>query len=92
MDAQAEQIKRAAPVWIWDGHWWPAVVADATRGGELLIVRLENGVTVPVRRARLQLATRRSTVATSLDFLGARVSRVRYQRAGIVASRAKAAP
>jgi hypothetical protein len=54
MDAQAEQIKRAAPVWIWDGHWWPAVVADATRGGELLIVRLENGVTVPVRRARLQ--------------------------------------
>lgn len=34
MDAQAEQIKRAAPVWIWDGHWWPAVVADATRGGE----------------------------------------------------------
>ena len=33
MDAQAEQIKRAAPVWIWDGHWWPAVVADATRGG-----------------------------------------------------------
>jgi hypothetical protein len=54
MDAQAEQIKRAAPVWIWDGHWWPAIVADATRGGELLIVRLENGVTVPVRRGRLQ--------------------------------------
>jgi hypothetical protein len=54
MDAQAEQIKRAASVWIWDGHWWPAVVADATRGGELLIVRLENGVTVPVHQARLQ--------------------------------------
>jgi hypothetical protein len=55
MDAQqAKQIKRAAPVWVWDGHWWPAVVADAKRGDELLIVRLENGVTVPVRRARLQ--------------------------------------
>jgi hypothetical protein len=55
MDApQAKQIMRAAPVWVWDGHWWPAVVADAKRRGGLLIVRLENGVTVPVRRARLQ--------------------------------------
>jgi len=55
MDApQAKQIKRAAPVWVWDGHWWPAVVAYAKRDGGLLIVRLENGVTVPVRRARLQ--------------------------------------
>jgi hypothetical protein len=26
------QIKRAAPVWVWDGYWWPAVVADAKRG------------------------------------------------------------
>ena len=52
--SQAKQIKRAAPVWVWDGHWWPAVVDDARRGDGLLIVRLENGVTVPVRRARLQ--------------------------------------
>ena len=51
---QAKQIMRAAPVWVWDGHWWPAVVADAKRRGGLLIVRLENGVTVPVQRARLQ--------------------------------------
>ena len=51
---QAKQIMRATPVGVWDGHWWPAVVADAKRRGGLLIVRLENGVTVPVRRARLQ--------------------------------------
>ncbi len=55
MDAsQAKQIKRAAPVWVWDGGWWPAIVADAERGGEFLIVRLENGVTLPVQRSRLQ--------------------------------------
>jgi hypothetical protein len=52
MDVQAEQIKRAAPVWVWDGQWWPAVVADAKHGGGF--VRPENGVTVPVQRARLQ--------------------------------------
>ena len=54
MDAsQAKQITRAAPVWAWDGSWWPAVVAD-TRADGFLIVRLENGVTVPVPMARLQ--------------------------------------
>jgi hypothetical protein len=55
MDAsQIRQITRAAPVWVWDGNWWPAVVADAERGG-FLIVRLENGVTVPAQKASLQL-------------------------------------
>jgi hypothetical protein len=55
MDAsQAKPINRAAPVWVWDGYWWPAVVADAERGGGFLIVRLEKGITVPVERARLQ--------------------------------------
>jgi len=54
MDAsQAKHTKRAAPVWVWDGYWWPAVVADAERGGGFLIVRLENGITVPVEKARL---------------------------------------
>ena len=27
----------AAPIWVWDGHWWPGIVADARsekiRGG-----------------------------------------------------------
>jgi hypothetical protein len=54
---QAKQIEPAAPVWVWDGHWWPAIVADASakRGRGFLIVRFENGVTAPVPRARLQL-------------------------------------
>jgi len=55
MDAsQAKQIKRGAPGRVWDGNWWPTVVADAERAGRFLIVRFENGVTVPVERARLQ--------------------------------------
>jgi hypothetical protein len=55
MDAsQARQITRAAPVWVWDGYLWPAIVANAEHGGGFLMVRLENGVTVPVQRARLQ--------------------------------------
>ena len=55
MDAsQAKQIERTAPVWVWDGHWWPAVVTDAGPGGGYLIVRLGNGVTMPVPMARLQ--------------------------------------
>ena len=57
MDApQAKQIKRAAPVWVWDGHWWPAVVADTAgeRGSKFLIVRLGHGVTVPVPKERLE--------------------------------------
>jgi hypothetical protein len=54
--SQAKQITRAAPVWAWDGGWWPAVVADtiAERGGGFLIVRLEHGVTMPVPMARLR--------------------------------------
>jgi hypothetical protein len=40
---QAKQIEPAAPVWVWDGHWWPAIVADASakRGGGFLIVRFD---------------------------------------------------
>jgi hypothetical protein len=73
MDAsQVKQITRAAPVWVWDGNWWPAVVADAERGG-FLIVRLENGVTVPAQKARLQL--RDPTAPTSPDVPAARASR-----------------
>jgi hypothetical protein len=55
MDAsQAEQIKCAAPVWVWDGYWWPAVVADVEGSGGFLIVRFQNGVTVPAQKVRLQ--------------------------------------
>ena len=57
----------------------PAVVADAERGG-FLIVRLENGVTVPAQKARLQLTTRRSTAPTSPDVPAARASRAVWRR------------
>jgi hypothetical protein len=57
MDAShVRQITRAAPVWVWDGNWWPAVVADTERGG-FLIVRLENGVTVHGAPRRRQAQT-----------------------------------
>lgn len=55
MDAsRTKQIGCGDPVWVWDGGWWPATVVDPERGGGLLIVRLENGVTVPVRSTRLR--------------------------------------
>jgi hypothetical protein len=48
------QLEPATPVWVWDGNWWPAIVANADRGSEFLIVRLQNGVTVPVKKTRLE--------------------------------------
>jgi hypothetical protein len=55
MDASLpKQISVAAPVWVWDGHWWPGVVADARFARKFIIARLENGVTLPVQRTRLQ--------------------------------------
>jgi hypothetical protein len=46
--------RAATPVWVWDGDWWPAIVAKPGRRFESLIVRLQNGVTVPVKKTRLQ--------------------------------------
>jgi len=46
MDAShPKQIDRvgAVPVWVWDGHWWPGVVADSPLASKHCIVRLENG-------------------------------------------------
>ena len=35
MDAsQAEQIKCAAPVWVWDAYWWPAVVVMSSAAAD----------------------------------------------------------
>jgi hypothetical protein len=39
--SQVEQIKCAAPVWVWDGYWWPAVVADVDGSGGFLIALRE---------------------------------------------------
>jgi hypothetical protein len=54
--SQAKQIERAAPVWAWDGNWWPAIVTDTLvqRDRGFLIVRLEHGITMPVPIARLR--------------------------------------
>jgi hypothetical protein len=49
-----KQPEPGIPVWVWDGDWWPAIVANADRGFESLIVRIQNGVTVPVKKTRLQ--------------------------------------
>ena len=55
MDASpAKQIQRTATVWVWDGYWSPGVIADAEPANKFIIVRLENGVTLPVQRTRLQ--------------------------------------
>ncbi len=62
MDAsQAKQIQRAATVWVWDGTWWPAVVADTTctatpplsskrsvSGNTVLVARQAKALTVAV--------------------------------------------
>jgi hypothetical protein len=54
--SQAMEAGRGAAVWVWDGHWWPAVVTNAIagRGEGLLLVRFEHGVTVPARPSDLQ--------------------------------------
>jgi hypothetical protein len=52
--SQTKQINRADPVWVWDGGWWPATIVAHECSAGSLIVRLENGVTVPVPMARLR--------------------------------------
>jgi hypothetical protein len=54
MDASRTSSIQPTTVWAWDGFWWPAVVAkdpvDDNCGS--LIVRLENGITVPLSPPR----------------------------------------
>jgi hypothetical protein len=49
-------LKEHAPVWVWDGYWWPAYVVlpalDLDR--DLMLVRFENGVTAPVKAAEVR--------------------------------------
>ena len=45
---QADDIKRDDPVWVWDGSWFPAVVADLVlEPDKFAIVRFENGCSAP---------------------------------------------
>ena len=47
---RADEIKRDDPVWLWDGGWLAAVVADVLfeKGDKLVIVRFE--AAVPLQR------------------------------------------
>ena len=46
---RANDIRPDDPIWVWDGCWLPAVVADVVfeRDGRLVIVRFENGCSAP---------------------------------------------
>jgi len=46
---RADEIKRDDPVWLWDGGWLAAVVADVLfeKGDKLVIVRFESGGSAP---------------------------------------------
>ena len=50
MDASQATIKRHDLVWVWDGCWSPAVVADIVleSGESLFIVEFEHRVSAPV--------------------------------------------
>jgi hypothetical protein len=56
MDASRADIKRHDPVWVWDGCWLPAVVADVLLepGKTLLVVQFEHGVSAPVSRTNIE--------------------------------------
>ncbi len=49
-------IERSDPVWVWDGAWFPATVAEVALapGRERLTVRFESGVSAPASFAALK--------------------------------------
>ena len=66
----ADTITVKAPVWVWDGHWLPAVVIGPGLTPEFLVIRFEHGVSAPMpsinirpRRPSLQGADIPSTIA-----------------------------
>jgi hypothetical protein len=50
----ADSITIDAPVWVWDGHWLPAVVVGPGLSPDFLVVRFEHGVSAPVPSANIQ--------------------------------------
>jgi CheY-like chemotaxis protein len=50
----ADTIKITAPVWVWDGHWLPAVVVGPGLTPEFLVVRFEHGVSAPMPSANIR--------------------------------------
>jgi hypothetical protein len=59
---QAGHIERGEPVWVWDGSWLPATVADMVLEprGECLIVRCENGASAPASFADVEPSKNRA--------------------------------
>ena len=55
MDAAlASAVGVNAPVWVWDGCWWRAVVIDMGPKKEFLVVRFEHGVSAPILLANIR--------------------------------------
>jgi hypothetical protein len=56
MDASRADIKRHDPVWVWDGCWLPAVVADVLLepGKTLFVVQCDHGVSAPVSGTNIE--------------------------------------
>ena len=50
----ADTIKVNTPVWVWDGHWLPAVVVGPGFTREFLVVRFEHGVSAPMPSANIR--------------------------------------
>jgi len=56
MDPSQASIKGYDPVWVWDGCWLPAVVADIVleAGKPFFVVEFEHGVSAPVSSANVE--------------------------------------
>jgi hypothetical protein len=54
---RADQLERGDPVWVWDGSWLAAGVADVALepGRKFLIVQFENGGSAPASWADIEL-------------------------------------
>jgi len=52
----SQAIARNTPLWVWHDGWWPAVAVEQRSGTNetMLIVRLENGVSVPALVTELE--------------------------------------
>jgi CheY-like chemotaxis protein len=50
----ADAIKVNTPVWVWDGHWLPAVVVGPGLTSEFLVVRFDHGVSAPLPSANIR--------------------------------------
>jgi hypothetical protein len=57
----SQQIEPGAPVWVWDQHWWPAVVVNKISANiisghhrQLVLVRFEHGISAPVSTANIE--------------------------------------